>query len=229
MKMANPTVVLRAYRDGLHLVIKPSLSISEIETAIQEEMSRMNRSLSGTSVQIDVKSPTFKEEDIEQLRSKLKKSYNLTVRGITVSDEPAEPAPEPIAAAPTTHTISQAVSAPDSRDSEPSRIIPYTIRSGQTEDFPQVSLVIYGDVNSGAEVRAGGDIVVLGALRGNARAGMNGRLSSIIMAMNLVPLQIQIGNHLNRLPIDQKSRGYPEIARIGRDDIIIVEKFIKFS
>ena len=226
MKMANSTVVLRAYRDGLYLIIKPDLSISEIETAIQEEMSRMNRSLSGTSVQIDVKSPTFKEEDIEALRSKLKASYNLTVRGITVSDDLTS---EPIAAAPTTHSISQAVSAPDSRDSEPSRIIPYTLRSGQMEDFPQGSLVIYGDVNSGAEVRAGGDIIVLGALRGNAHAGMNGRLSSIIMAMNLVPLQIQIGNHLNRLPIDQKPRGYPEVARIGADEIIIVEKFIKFS
>ena len=226
MKMANSTVVLRAYRDGLHLIIKPDLSISEIETAIQTEMSRMNRSLSGTSVQIDVKSPAFKAEDIAYLKSKLKKSYDLTVRGIIVSEEQVS---EPIAAAPTTHTISQSVSAPDSRDSEPSRIIPYTLRSGQTEDFPQGSLVIYGDVNSGAEVRAGGDIIVLGSLRGNAHAGMNGRLSSMIMAMNLVPLQIQIGNHLNRLPIDQTPRGYPEVARIGADEIIIVEKFIKFS
>jgi septum site-determining protein MinC len=224
--MANSTVALRAYRDGLHLIIKPHLSITEIEEAIQEEISRMNRPLTGASVQIDLKGPTLKDEEIAYLRSNLKESYNLTVRGIAVSDEPA---PQPIAAAPTTHIISQAVNTqPDTRDSEPSRIVPYTIRSGQTEDFPQGSLIIYGDVNSGAEVKAGGDIVILGALRGSAHAGTNGRLSSVIIAMDLVPLQLQIGNYLNRLPIDQKPRGYPEIARIGAEDVIIVEKFVKF-
>ena len=185
----------------------------------------MNRPLTGASVQIDFKGPDLQDEEIAYLRSKLKESYNLTVRGIIVSDEPA---PQPIAAAPTTHIISQAVNAQDSRDSEPSRIVPYTIRSGQTEDFPQGSLIIYGDVNSGAEVKAGGDIVILGALRGNAHAGMNGRLSSVIIAMELVPLQLHIGNYFNRLPIDQNPRGYPEIARIGAEDVIIVEKFVKF-
>ena len=224
--MANSIVALRAYRDGLHLIIKPNLSITDIEEAIQEEISRMNRPLNGTSIQIDLKGPTLQEEEMAYLRSKLKEAYNVTVREFMVDAE--EPAPPPIAAAPTTHIITQAVNPPDSRESEPSRVVPYTIRSGQTEDFPQGSLIIYGDVNSGAEVRAGGDIVVLGALRGNAHAGMNGRLSSVIIAMDLVPLQLQIGNYLNRIPIGEKSRGYPEIARIGKEDVIIVERFVKF-
>ena len=223
--MTNSIVALRAYRDGLHLIIKPHLSITEIEEAIQDEISRMNRPLTGTSVQIDIKGPILQAEEMARLRSKLKESYNLTVRGIVVSEEPVSP---PIAAAPTTHIISQAVAPSQTRESEPSRIVPYTIRSGQTEDFPQGSLIIYGDVNSGAEARAGGDIVILGALRGNAYAGMNGRLSSVIIAMELVPPQLQIGNYLNRLPIGQKPRGYPELARIGTEDVIIVEKFVKF-
>ncbi len=224
--MANSTVALRAYRDGFHLIIKPQLSIIEIEEAIKEEISRMNRPLKGTSIQVDLKGPTLKEEEVAYLMSRLKETYNLVVRDIRVSAE--EPAPPPIAAAPTTHTIRQDVSPPDSREGEPSQIVPYTIRSGQTEDFPQGSLIIYGDVNSGAEVQAGGDIIVLGALRGSAHAGINGRLSSVIIALDLVPSQLQIGNYLNRVPIDKKSRGYPQIARIGKDDVIVVEKFVKF-
>ena len=223
--MANSTVALRAYRDGLHLIIRPHLSITEIEAAIQQEMSRMNRPLVGASVQIDLKGPILKEEEIEHLKSKLQETYNLTVRSIESFDE--QPAP-PIAAAPTTHTISQIADVQDSRDSEISKVIPYTIRSGQTEDFPQGSLIIYGDVNSGGEVRAGGDIVVLGALRGNAHAGMNGRLSAVVIAMELIPVQLQIGSFVSRRPIGQKPRGYPEIARVGVEDVIIVEKFVKF-
>ena len=223
--MANSTVALRAYRDGLHLIIRPHLSITEIEAAIQQEMSRMNRPLVGASVQIDLKGPILKEEEIEHLKSKLQETYNLTVRSIESFDE--QPAP-PIAAAPTTHTISQIADVQDSRDSETSKVVPYTVRSGQTEDFPQGSLIIYGDVNSGGEVRAGGDIVVLGALRGNAHAGMNGRLSAVVIAMELIPVQLQIGSFVSRRPIGQKPRGYPEIARVGVEDVIIVEKFVKF-
>ncbi|RKU16491.1 hypothetical protein C6500_17690 [Candidatus Poribacteria bacterium] len=223
--MANSIVALRAYRDGLHLIIRPHLSIAEVEEAIQQEMSRMNQPLSGASVQIDLKCPLLKEEEMAYLKSKLQETYNLTVRSIEAFDEQAPP---PIAAAPTTHALPQRTDTQNSRDTEPSRIIPYTIRSGQSEDFPQGSLIIYGDVNSGAEVRAGGDIVVLGALRGNAHAGINGRLSAVVIAMDLVPVQLQIGNFMNRRTINQKPRGYPEIARIGVEDVIIIEKFVKF-
>ena len=223
--MANPNVVLRAYGDGLHLIIRPDLSITEVEAAIQAEISRMNRSLAGASVQIDLKSPTLKAEDLEYLSVKLQATHGLTVRGVEVADEPVSP---PIAAAPTTHVISQTMEPRPSRNSEPSRIIPHTIRSGQTEEFPQGSLIIYGDVNSGSEVKAGGDIVVLGTLRGSAYAGMNGRLSAVIIAMEFEPLQLQIGNYANRSSLSQEPRGYPEIARIGAEDVIIVEKFVKF-
>ena len=224
--MANPIVTLRAYRDGLHLIIKPRLSIAEVEEAIQQEIARMNRPLVGTSVQIVLKSPVLEEEEISLLRSKLQEDYDLTVRGIDVVDD--ESVSPPIAAAPTTHAISQTTDARAPRNSELSRIIPHTIRSGQAEEFPQGSLIIYGDVNSGSEVKAGGDIVVLGTLRGNAYAGMNGRLSAVIIAMDFAPLQLQIGNYTSRSPASQESRGYPEIARIGAEDVIIVEKFVKF-
>ena len=223
--MANSTVVLRAYGDGLHLIIRPHLSITEVEVAIQQEVSRMNRSLAGASVQIDLKSPTLQADEIALLSAKLKETYDLTVRSVEVADEPTSP---PIAAAPTTHVISQTPDTRVSRDSEPSRIVAQTIRSGQTEEFPQGSLIIYGDVNSGSEVKAGGDIVVLGTLRGSAYAGMNGRLSAVIIAMDFAPLQLQIGNYVNRQSVSQEPRGYPEIARIGAEDVIIVEKFVKF-
>lgn len=223
--MANSNVALRAYRDGLHLIIRPHLSITEVEEAIQQEISRMNQPIGGASVQIDLKGPTLKPEEMAYLKSKLQETYNLQVRGIETVDEPVEP---PIAAAPTTHTLPQRPDPQQPRDTDPSRIIPYTIRSGQIEDYPQGSLVIYGDVNSGGEVRAGGDIVVLGSLRGNAHAGLNNRPSAVIIAMELVPVQLQIGNFINRGPMNQKPRGYPEIARVGVEDVIIIEKFVKF-
>ena len=49
-----------------------------------------------------------------------------------------------------------------------------SLRSGQRIEF-EGSLVIIGDVNAGAEVIAGENIVVLGTLRGLAHAGAKGK------------------------------------------------------
>lgn len=56
-----------------------------------------------------------------------------------------------------------------------------SLRSGQKIET-EGSLVIIGDVNSGAEVMASDNIIVLGALRGLAHAGAKGNKQAIIAA-----------------------------------------------
>ena len=223
--MDNAIVKLRGYKDGLHLIINPKVSLNEVETAIHELLSEMNQSLSGTSIQIDMMTTPLTSDDLKELETHLTKSYDLVVKGVNVLDEKDE---SPILAAPTTHSISQELTLDTPMHIENAQVVRQTIRSGQTTSCLTGSVILYGDVNPGGEVIASGDIVVLGALRGSAHAGANGRLSSVIIAMDLVPLQLQIGTYVNRPPIGQKPRGYPEIARVGAEDIIIVEEFIKF-
>jgi len=67
-----------------------------------------------------------------------------------------------------------------------------TIRSGQVVEHPG-NFVIMGDVNPGAEVLAGGDIVIVGTLRGIAHAGRNpNHKSPGISAFRFQPTQIRI-------------------------------------
>ena len=68
-----------------------------------------------------------------------------------------------------------------------------SLRSGQKLET-EGSLVILGDVNSGAEVVASDNIVVLGALRGLAHAGAKGNKQAIISAGLLDTVQIRIAN-----------------------------------
>ena len=223
--MENKIVKLRGYRDGLHLIINPKVSLSEIEDAIHELLNNMNQPLAGASVHIDMNPSPLTSEDFKYLEKHLMETYDVVVDGINISDEMGE---SPILAAPTMHSISQRLPAENTLDFDQAQVVRQTIRSGQTTSCPEGSAIIYGDVNPGGEVVAAGDIIVLGALRGNAHAGAHGRLSSVIIAMELVPLQLQIGSCVNRPPVGQKPRGYPEIARVGAEDIIIVEEFIKF-
>ena len=67
------------------------------------------------------------------------------------------------------------------------------IRSGQKLEFDG-SIVVLGDVNSGAEVIAGDNIVVLGTLRGLAHAGAKGNKKAIIASQKIECPQLRIAN-----------------------------------
>lgn len=67
------------------------------------------------------------------------------------------------------------------------------VRSGQRIEF-EGSLVIIGDVNPGAEVIAGENIVVVGELRGLAHAGAKGNRDAVIEAVEISATQIRIAD-----------------------------------
>lgn len=72
-----------------------------------------------------------------------------------------------------------------------------TLRSGQVLDC-EASVVILGDVNPGAKIISRGNIVVLGALKGNAYAGSGGNEQSFVAALEMEPIQIKIGDIIGR-------------------------------
>lgn len=96
------------------------------------------------------------------------------------------------------------------------------IRSGQKR-FVQGNVVVLGDINPGAEVVAGGNILVMGSLRGMAHAGVFGDEEAIIAAYRLNPTQLRIATHITRPPDGESVVDYPEIARI-REGRVIIEK-----
>ena len=73
------------------------------------------------------------------------------------------------------------------------KYIKTSIRSGQVEEYSG-SLVIMGDVNAGGEVIAGGNIAVIGSLRGLAHAGAEGNTKALITANLIDVTQIRIAN-----------------------------------
>ena len=77
-----------------------------------------------------------------------------------------------------------------------------SLRSGQRIEF-EGSLVIIGDVNAGAEVIAGENIVVLGILRGLAHAGAKGNKDAIIEASDIEAVQIRIADIVKEIEKDE--------------------------
>ena len=82
-----------------------------------------------------------------------------------------------------------------------------SLRSGQKVEF-EGSLVILGDVNAGAEVIAGENIVVLGELRGLAHAGAKGNKKAIIATNEIDCPQIRIANIVKEIERDELEEIY---------------------
>jgi len=95
-----------------------------------------------------------------------------------------------------------------------------SLRSGQKMES-EGSLVILGDVNSGAEVMASDNIVVLGALRGLAHAGAKGNKQAIISAGLLDTVQIRIANVIKEIDRDEEPLHKQAYVRIMNNEIVI--------
>lgn len=89
------------------------------------------------------------------------------------------------------HAIKRTFEA--SVETSETKFIRGNLRSGQREEFSG-SIAILGDLNYGAEVIAGENIIVTGRIRGMAHAGANGNKKAIISANAIDSTQVRIAN-----------------------------------
>ena len=95
-----------------------------------------------------------------------------------------------------------------------------SLRSGQRLEVDG-SVVIIGDVNSGAEVMASDNIVVLGNLRGLAHAGAKGNKQAIIAAGLLDVVQIRIANIVREIDREEQTLHKQTYIHVVNDKIQI--------
>lgn len=95
-----------------------------------------------------------------------------------------------------------------------------SLRSGQRLET-EGSIVVIGDVNSGAEVVASDNIIVLGNLRGLAHAGAKGNKQAIIAAGLLDTVQIRISNIVREIDRDEEPMHKQAYVYVHDNKIII--------
>ncbi|MCI8297482.1 MAG: septum site-determining protein MinC [Lachnospiraceae bacterium] len=84
----------------------------------------------------------------------------------------------------------------------------------------EASIVIIGDVHHGARVTAKGNIIILGELKGSVFAGAAGDASAVVVALDMAPIQIRIGDYSSRVGEKSKRLGRgPMIASVIDDSI----------
>jgi septum site-determining protein MinC len=97
--------------------------------------------------------------------------------------------------------------------------IDHTLRSGRTVRT-NGNVIVYGDVNPGAEIVAGGSIIIWGKLRGTVHAGANGDETAIVCALDLAPTQLRIAGYITVSPQDKRRKPLPETAAVRQGRIV---------
>lgn len=95
-----------------------------------------------------------------------------------------------------------------------------SLRSGQKIEV-EGSLVVIGDVNSGAEVIAADNIAVIGNLRGLAHAGAKGNKDAVIAASTLDVVQIRISNIVKEIDREEEGLRNHAFVYVDEDKIVI--------
>lgn len=79
------------------------------------------------------------------------------------------------------------------------------LRSGQVLESA-CNITLIGDVNPGAHIISQGNIVILGSLKGTACAGAAGDNNCFIFALDMRPIQLQIGEYIAKSPDREKKQ-----------------------
>ncbi len=160
--------------------------VNEVIKELEEKLPKLKELYQSAELPIRVTGKLFSEQEIEIVKKAITDEIDVEVKFDDVSDLLG------------LHAIKKTFQN-DTEISE-TKYITNSLRSGQKEEYTG-SLVIFGDVNSGAEIIAGGNISILGTLRGLAHAGANGNTKAVISANTIDVTQIRIANLVREVEI----------------------------
>lgn len=189
----SQAVVIKSNKYGINLVLDKDLPFPELLDAIIAKFQDSEKFFKDAKVAISFEGRELTQEEEYQIIETITENTSITVICIVDND-----------VAHAEMVKAQIDAYYDAVAGKEGEFYRGTLRSGQVLESVS-SIVIVGDVNPGAKIISQGNIVVLGALKGNAYAGAAGDGNCFIVALEMDPIQIQIGDVLAKSP-DKKQK-----------------------
>lgn len=169
-------IVIKGVKEGLLFLLDDQCTFEALLEELNYKLEKTHQQLlTGPLVHVHVKlgNRLLAETDKELIRNIIRTQGNLIVQSIE-SDH-----------------------AEEKKYGPKLQVLTSIVRSGQTVEHDG-DLLLMGDVNPGGSILCTGDIYVLGALKGLAHAGMEGRTDVIIAASLMRPTQLRIADIVSK-------------------------------
>jgi len=220
----RPKVQFKGIREGL-LVTLSDGEWSEIELALMEQVDAQADFLKGARLILNVENHVINAAALGKLRDQLS-DKGLSIWAVLTNSPTTETNAQALGMATRIYqgpVVQPKVSRNKDQDGDEAILVHRTLRSGASIKFDG-HIIVIGDVNPGAEIIAGGNVVVWGKLRGMVHAGANGNPDAVVCALGLSPTQLRIGEKIAVSPSDGGTM-QPEKAFI-RDDKVVAEPWM---
>ncbi|WP_416151349.1 septum site-determining protein MinC [Salipaludibacillus sp. HK11] len=211
-------VIIKGTKDGLTFLLDDQCSLDALIYELKDKLSdRPDTNYNGSQGPVKVKVLIGKryldQYQIEELESLFSKEMNVIIDDVE------------------SEVITKVEANEVKQNNDITRIVKM-IRSGQVLEL-KGDLLLVGDVNPGATVKATGSIYILGRLRGVAHAGYTGNDEAIICASSMTPSQLRIASIIRRPPEDNEEKETKqdemECAFVNGEKEMIIEKLQKLS
>lgn len=209
MSATSALIQIKGLRDGL-LVTLGDAPWAELQDLLIRHIDEQPAFFQGARLVLDVGTHALRVAELSSLRDLLSER-GLALWAVLSESPLTEQTAQNLG-------LATRLSKPRPADPPPAELPPenmalwvrQTIRSGMRIEFPG-PVVVFGDVNPGGEVIAGGSVIVWGRLRGVVHAGAAGDERAVVCALELAPTQLRIAGEIAVSP-QKKSDAGPEVA-----------------
>lgn len=218
---AQMNIQIKGVRDGLLVTLEEGDWL-EVQDMLFKHVQEQSSFFHGARVALEVGSRELRAADMGRLRDKLS-DLGVSLWAVIGSSPVTKKTAQMLGLATRLSTArpEREIRSMDTQmPGEDGLLVNRTLRSGFHISTPGHVTVI-GDVNPGAEIVAGGNIVVWGRLRGMVHAGADGNEHAFVCALDLAPTQLRISGKIAVTP-QRKGKPQPEIARV-KDGKVIAE------
>ena len=211
------TVIIKSQGDSINIMLDDDVGFELITETLRKKVTDAKQFFEGATANVAFKGRDLSNEEEKQLLDII--TTETTMNATLVDYQEPPPIPPRV----TKPTVSPTASnskftkvVPSGMSHIESNTVYYHggLRSGQSIKFGG-SVVVLGDVNPGSEVIAEGNVIILGALKGMAHAGVLGDSNCFVSALALQPTQLRIAHLITYVPPPQKGKKEPPIASIA--------------
>ncbi len=203
----NNCVSIVLGKEEITLKINEKAKEEEIEKCLEEKIPELKKLYQDEKTPIFVTGKVLKTKEMEMVQSIIQKEIEVSIE----FDSPKVLG---------LHGIKKAFV--EEIESSETKFHRGSLRSGKKIEF-EGSLVIMGDVNRGAEIIAGENIVVLGTLRGMAHAGAKGNKKAFVAANEIDVAQIRIANVIKEMERSEEEPQTTKTYAYVKENEIVLE------
>lgn len=239
---AEKIVEIKGTKSGVAILIDDEVLFDVVLSHVDKKLAASNNFFSGAEVEMYIGNRALSPEEHNLLRNLIEGKYALRIKRfinkLAVIDEKDEKTGEVKSSRRSAtliqrrgvgslkkQTILSKLSDSIAEQEEDTIFLRKTIRSGQIIEYPG-NVVVLGDVNPGSYLIAGGDIIVLGRLRGVAHAGAQGSEDAVVIALQLNPSQLRIAQYIGRSPDNEIQTIQRAEKAYVKDGEVVIESIL---